>query len=249
MVIGSSLHELTSLVPAGRFGSLLAQTRARRGLGLASLAAGSGGRFDVEHLSAAERGRLKASELSVARLCVLYGIGAKRLPALSTWSVALEPESAPTPAAAQRSVGVEALAAALSDGHQFSPRDWAVSAIWYLDELLDLHLFDSRWPRRFDAAAISALGLGPLEIPAFVKVKRREDPHAWHQRRRSLAARLFVPGAGIQLGFVDAGAIVLRPGSTTVSANSDLMPPTVSVRDWRLDLDGKHASAVRAERA
>ena len=245
---GASLHELTSLVPAFRFGSLLAQSRARNGLGIAALAAGSGGRFDAEHLRAAERGRLRASELSVARLCVLYRVGEKRLPPLSTWEVALEADASPAPAIASRSIGVAALAAALSDGHHFSPRDWAASAIWYLDELLDLRLFDARWPRRFEAGAVDALGLGPLEIPAFVKVKRREDPHAWSQRRRELAARMFVPGAGIQLGRLSGGSLVLRPTSSATAPNQP-MPSSTSVRDWRLDLDARQSAARRTRQA
>lgn len=239
LVNGASLHELTSLVPASRFGALLSQTRTRLGMTLSGLATHSGGRFDIDHLRAAERGRLRASELSVARLCVLYGIGARQLPSLTAWTVALEPDVAPAPAVQSRSVGVAALAAALSDGPQFSPRDWAASAIWYLDELLDLRLFDARWPRRFERDAVVALGLGPLEIPAFVKVKRREDPHAWADRRRQLAARLFVPAAGIQLGRLGGGSLVLRPSGASEGSPTLSMPSNVSVRDWRLDLDAR----------
>lgn len=207
-------NQTISLVPKTRFGALLSAQRRDQNLNLATLATSSLGAFDVADLDRIEKGRFPLDEAATAKVASLYGVSIG--------------EIIPERKELVVDFGTNRISAS---GHQMDLQEEGAQEI--LSKYLSLvYLMRGQEPgsklvwRDNDLATLSsALRLARPTIEAQLDelVEHHEtEIRKWSQK---LKGRLVIPGAGLFLATVAAGALVFVGQTETVDQLSS--PSTV----------------------
>ncbi len=203
------MNTVAELIPAHRFGSLLAETRTKNGLDLADVASQTDGRFSVEHLADLERGNDLLSESDVALLASFYGLRTDHvLPQRAKLCLDLD--------ARIMRVGTEIVQLGETAEHDILQR--YLSIVYMLRGIQagaevplrndDLAILSASLHERIELIEEQLLAMMVGGDPALVGLVER------------LGAKLWVPGAGILVGAVGLGALVFATGAEAKVADN-----------------------------
>lgn len=200
------VHATTDLIPSHRFGSLLASSRADRGLDLEALALESHGNFTVGELSAFETGRDSVRDDLLPLLSHLYGVDCRQV----------------VPHRAKLCIDVDAQYLRVGETKETLT---SVEHQHILDRYLSLvYMLRREQPgteiplRNHDLAILEASLLERSELieEQLLAAMAANDP-ALASMLAKLKKRLWIPGAGLLVGAVTMGALVFSGPADTES--------------------------------